>query len=111
MTGPTTVPAGTLRFTTIDFQRFQSATVARNVIHGYVFSGESSSSSGTGSGPSSTRFRTAYEQPIQAHVIRNWMKDHPKTVLPVIIFLLGTLTYTVTSNFFGVLLFLNFLYM
>jgi hypothetical protein len=32
---------------------------------------------------------------MKAHVIRNWMRDHPRTVLPIVVFLLGTLTYTV----------------
>jgi hypothetical protein len=37
----------------------------------------------------------AYEQPIKPHFFRDWARDHPKTVLPIIVFFLGTLTYTV----------------
>ncbi|KIM87636.1 hypothetical protein PILCRDRAFT_815213 [Piloderma croceum F 1598] len=96
LTSPTPVPTGSLRFSTITFQHIRAATIARNVLHGFNFSEHSSSSkAGSGSGPSSTRFRMAYEQPIKPHVIRDWMSDHPKTVLPVIVFFLGTLTYTI----------------
>ena len=39
--------------------------------------------------------RTSYQRPIQAHAIRDWLNSHPKIVLPVFVFLLGTLTYTI----------------
>lgn len=49
-----------------------------------------------------TRLRMGYQQPIQAHVIRDWMSSHPKIMLPLLVFLLGTLTYTV--RFFFILM-------
>ncbi|KAG1759396.1 RNA12 protein-domain-containing protein [Suillus occidentalis] len=66
ITAPTPVPAGTLRSSDILFHRVRSATVARNTIHGYAFSDD-----GTG------------------------LTSHPRIVLPIIFFLLGTLTYTI----------------
>ncbi|KAF7974077.1 hypothetical protein HWV62_13499 [Athelia sp. TMB] len=94
---PGPVPAGTLRSVTAEYAHLRSATIARNVIHNFSFSPDGTSfSSSSGSGSSSgTRLRAAYVQPIQAHVFRDWVKDHPKTMLPVIVFLLGTLTYTI----------------
>ena len=44
-----------------------------------------------------TRIRAQYQQPLQVHAFRNWISSHPKITLPVIVFLLGTLTYTVKS--------------
>lgn len=90
LTQPTPVPAGMQRFSTIHFNRIHSATVARNVIYGLQVP--------TSGGP--TRLRISYTSPIEAHVIRDWITNHPKIFLPVLFFLLGTLTYTVrtTSN-------------
>ncbi|KAG1819493.1 RNA12 protein-domain-containing protein [Suillus subaureus] len=85
ITAPTPVPAGTLRSSDILFHRVRSATVARNTIHGYTFS----------SGGGTTCLRTVYQRPIQAHAIRDWLTSHPRIVLPIIFFLLGTLTYTI----------------
>uniref|UniRef100_A0A8H7Y4C2 Mitochondrial escape protein 2 n=1 Tax=Psilocybe cubensis TaxID=181762 RepID=A0A8H7Y4C2_PSICU len=86
---PTPVPAGTLRSSLISFQHVHSATIARNVLHGLEVPSTS------GSAPSKTRIRAQYDTPVKAHDIRNWMSSHPKIMLPIIIFLLGTLTYTI----------------
>ncbi|KAG1749107.1 RNA12 protein-domain-containing protein [Suillus paluster] len=85
ITAPTPVPAGTLRSSDIIFHRVRSATVARNIIHGFTFS----------NGGATTRLRTVYQRPIQAHAIRDWLTSHPRIVLPILFFLLGTLTYTI----------------
>lgn len=91
MTPSGPVAAGIPRSTSVIFQQTHSATIVRNVIHGLEFPLESSST------PAKTRLRTQYQQPLQAHAIRNWMSSHPKIMLPIIVFLLGTLTYTVRS--------------
>jgi hypothetical protein len=83
---PTPVPAGSFRSSVITFRRLRSATIARNVMHRLKL---------PSTGTASTLLRTAYEMPIEAHAIRDWMSGHPKIVLPVLVFLLGTLTYTV----------------
>ncbi|KAF5386931.1 hypothetical protein D9615_001714 [Tricholomella constricta] len=94
VTQPVPVPGGTLRSSMIIFYRLHSATIARNVIHGLNVSPS------VGGGPhsdnaSTTRLRTAYQRPVQAHAIRDWMSSHPKIFLPLLVFFLGTLTYTV----------------
>ena len=55
--------------------------MARNVIHGVQID--------------NTRLRTSFVPPVQGHIIRDWVAKHPRIVIPVIVFFLGTLTYTV----------------
>ncbi|KAK7015902.1 mitochondrial escape protein 2 [Paramarasmius palmivorus] len=81
ITEPTPVPAGTLRSSIVSFDRVHSATIARNVMHGFQHQ--------------STRLRCMYQYPIQGHAIRDWLSKHPKIVLPIVFFLIGTLTYTI----------------
>jgi len=45
-----------------------------------------------------TKLRTGYAQMIQAHMVRNWIAGHPKIMLPIVVFLLGGLTYVVRTN-------------
>ncbi|KAJ7286029.1 RNA12 protein-domain-containing protein [Mycena rebaudengoi] len=84
---PAPVPAGTLRSSTALFRHLTAATVARNTIHGMEISAPGSSSP--------TKLHATYSSPLHAHAIRDWMSKHPKIVLPIIIFLLGSLTYTI----------------
>ena len=55
--------------------------MARNVVHGLYID--------------KTLLRTSFVPPVQAHIIRDWAAKLPHIVTPVIVFLLGTLTYTV----------------
>ncbi|KAI0818814.1 exonuclease [Irpex lacteus] len=87
ITPPSPVPAGTLRSAVVGFRSVQYAAIARNTLHGLAIPADS------GSGV--TRIRTSYQQPIQAHVVRDYIQSHPRIFLPVLIFLLGSLTYTV----------------
>ena len=90
ITMPSAVPAGTLRSATITYQRISSTTIARNVIHGFDLSPPSSSTS-----PVKTRLRAGYQQAMHPHAIREWMSGHPRIMLPLLVFLLGSITYTV----------------
>ncbi|KAG8884079.1 mitochondrial escape protein 2 [Tulasnella sp. 331] len=95
MTKPTPVPAGSLRFVLINFSRSRSAILARNCLHGIGVADNTLTAAGTTGTPTKTRLSIAYEAPIQAHAIRDWMSAHPRIVLPIAAFLLGSLTYTV----------------
>ncbi|KAF8626167.1 hypothetical protein AX15_005055 [Amanita polypyramis BW_CC] len=86
VTSPMPVPAGTPRASIVIYERVKSAAIARNVAHGMEVDHQSTSK---------TRLRAEYQEPIQAHTIRNWISSHPKIMVPLIVFLLGTLTYTV----------------
>lgn len=55
--------------------------MARNVVHGLYID--------------KTRLRTSFVPPVQGHIIRGWIAKHPRIVIPIVVFLLGTLTYTV----------------
>lgn len=43
-----------------------------------------------------SRLRLYYERPLKAHAIRDWMSAHPRLVIPIVAFLIGTLSYTVS---------------
>ncbi|KAH8102922.1 RNA12 protein-domain-containing protein [Cristinia sonorae] len=86
---PTPVPAGTLRSSTVVFRQISSAAIARNVIHGIRVN------TGSESSPVLTKLRTSYQPQIQAHAIRDYVASHPKIFLPILFFLIGTLTYTI----------------
>ncbi|KZT44087.1 hypothetical protein SISSUDRAFT_1057085 [Sistotremastrum suecicum HHB10207 ss-3] len=86
ITAPTPVPAGTLRSSTVFFYNLRSAAIARNVIHGEALPTE---------GGKITRLALAFERPLKAHAIRDWLTAHPRIVVPVAVFLFGTLTYTI----------------
>ena len=89
---PSTVPAGTPRSAAITYQRISSTTIARNVIHGFDLFPPSSSTP-----PVKTRLRAGYQQAIRPHAIRDWMSGHPRIMLPLLVFILGSITYTVSG--------------
>lgn len=86
---PTPVPAGALRSSIISFDRVKFAVRAQNCLHGFVIPGNGAN----------TRLSIAYEQKLKGHVVRDWLSSHPKIVLPMLAFFLGTLTYTVCACF------------
>ncbi|THG98922.1 hypothetical protein EW026_g3341 [Hermanssonia centrifuga] len=88
LTTPSPVPAGTLRAAQVTFRQVRAAAIARNTIHGLAIPSDASPGS-------LTRLRTTYERPIQAHAIRDYISGHPKIFLPIFVFLLGSLTYTI----------------
>ncbi|KAJ6547159.1 RNA12 protein-domain-containing protein [Mycena capillaripes] len=84
---PTPVPAGSLRSANVTFDTLRAATIARNTIHGLEVTAPGASSP--------TRLHITYSFPLDAHKIRDWLSSHPRIVLPIAIFLLGSLTYTI----------------
>ncbi|KAI0637238.1 exonuclease [Trametes polyzona] len=88
ITPPSPAPAGTLRSATVYYLHLRSATTARNTIH-------SARVPSSPSGQTLTTLRTSYQKPIAAHAVRDYVASHPKLFLPVLFFLIGTVTYTV----------------
>ena len=96
ITNPIPVPAGVLRSSTVTFSRIGAATRAHNCIHGFTLVDEPAVAGST-TGGKPTRLATLYEKPIRAHAVRDWISGHPRIVIPVLVFLLGALSYTVRS--------------
>ncbi|WWC89726.1 uncharacterized protein L201_004651 [Kwoniella dendrophila CBS 6074] len=97
---PSPVPAGSLRFANVTYSRLSPAAIAINCLHGFStptntadFTLKNAGSNTTTPIPKS-RLRIFYENPLKAHVIRSWISAHPRIALPVIAFLIGTLSYT-----------------
>ncbi|KAH9952207.1 RNA12 protein-domain-containing protein [Amylocystis lapponica] len=88
ITHPTPVPAGVLRSSFVTYQRLRSAAIAHNAVHGVSVSPSPSATT-------LTVLRTSYQVPIQAHAVRDYVTNHPRIFLPVLFFLVGTLTYTI----------------
>ncbi len=78
--------SGSPRFSNALFRRVRSAVRAQNCLHGLII---------PSNGTPGTRLSLAFDRAIKAHVIRDWLSNHPRIVLPVVAFILGTLTYTV----------------
>ena len=81
-------PAGALRSSLVTFRQSRASATARNCIHGLSIPGASAS----------TRLSTQYERPLKAHAVRDWITGHPRLVVPVVVFLIGAVTYTVNMN-------------
>ncbi|KAL1411010.1 mitochondrial escape protein 2 [Vanrija albida] len=98
ITPPAPVPAGNLRFAQLQFSRIEPSVAANNCLHGF-------------SSPTKTadydrkkidsdadiklaRLRIFYESPLKAHYVRDWVTNHPRLSIPIIAFLIGTLSYT-----------------
>ncbi|KAG8763513.1 mitochondrial escape protein 2 [Ceratobasidium sp. 428] len=99
---PAPAPAGVPRSATITYSRVHAAVLARNCLHGVNLTTDGDilgrSSPGlafTSPGTKLTRLSVLYERPLKEHAIRNWITSHPRIVLPVLAFLIGTLTYAV----------------
>ncbi|WWC69163.1 uncharacterized protein I206_103099 [Kwoniella pini CBS 10737] len=97
---PSPVPAGSLRFATVTFSRLSPAAIAINCLHGFSTPTNTAdftlktSGAATSSAIPKSRLRIYYERPLKAHAIRDWISAHPRIALPVIAFLIGTLSYT-----------------
>ncbi|KLO14864.1 hypothetical protein SCHPADRAFT_914661 [Schizopora paradoxa] len=87
ITPPSPAPAGTMRSTLVSYMNLRSSIIAHNCIHGLAVP--------SGSSGSTTKLLTMFERPIKAHVIRDWTAAHPRIVVPILVFLLGSLTYTI----------------
>ncbi|KAI0273842.1 RNA12 protein-domain-containing protein [Gloeopeniophorella convolvens] len=81
VSAPAVVPGTPYRASTIAFSDLRHSIVARNVAYGFSIG--------------KTRLRTTFIPPVQGHVIKGWITGHPRIVIPVVVFLLGTLTYTI----------------
>ncbi|EEP78381.1 predicted protein [Uncinocarpus reesii 1704] len=74
------------RYALLDFRSTGYAVMAKNCLHGYKVS------AAEGGGSAGTLLKMSYEQKIKPHLIRDWIVNHPRIVIPIIAALLATLT-------------------
>ncbi|KAL7421170.1 mitochondrial escape protein 2 [Cryptotrichosporon argae] len=95
---PSPVPAGSLRYAVVVYSRMAPATIAINCLHGYATPLNTAElvrlQAGGPAPPALSRLRIYFERPLKAHAIRDWISGHPRIALPVLAFLIGTLSYT-----------------
>ncbi|KAK4870364.1 hypothetical protein LT330_005418 [Penicillium expansum] len=74
------------RYAILRFERPRFAVMARNCMHGFIVSEEA------GGGKSGTRFKINYERRIKLSMIKDWILNHPRLVIPAIAALIATIT-------------------
>lgn len=77
------------KFAYVDFGFVRDAIMARNCLHGFVVSEE------LGGGKLGTKLRMSYEQRAKPHRIWDWISNHPRIVIPVLVALLTGVTVAV----------------
>lgn len=77
------------KYAYVDFSFVRDAITARNCLHGFVVPEE------LGGGKLGTKFRISYERRTKPHRIWDWITNHPRIVIPVIVALLTGLTVVV----------------
>lgn len=94
ITNPVPVPAGTLRFSTVQFSSPRSATRAHNCVHGFTLVDDPAIAGQSSSGKP-TRLATVYERKLKWQSAKDWIGGHPRIVGPIVLFLIGTLSYVI----------------
>ncbi len=69
------------KFATLQFQRARSATAARNCLHGFQ--------------EGATRISVSYERQLKAHVLKDWLVNHPRFTVPASAALIASLTVAI----------------
>ncbi|KAG8798261.1 mitochondrial escape protein 2 [Serendipita sp. 398] len=94
ISNPGPVPAGTLRFSTIKFANPRAATRAHNCIHGFTLV-DQPAIPGQSTEVKPTRLATVYERKLKGQAIWDWFTSHPRISVPILVFLLGSLSYMI----------------
>jgi hypothetical protein len=74
------------RYAVLRFTRPRFAVMARNCMHGYVVR------EAEGGGKTGTRFKINYERKIKLSMIKDWIVNHPRIVIPAIAALVAAIT-------------------
>jgi hypothetical protein len=77
------------RYATIDYARMRFATMAKNCMHGFVLVEEE------GGGMAGTVLKLTYERKTKPHWIRDWLRDHPRIVIPAAAALIAALSVAI----------------
>ncbi|RDW85852.1 hypothetical protein BP5796_04177 [Coleophoma crateriformis] len=74
------------KYAYLDFSRVRHAIMAKNCMHGFkVLEAEGGGKAGTG-------LRLSFEAKMKAHWVRDWVKDHPRVVIPLVAAIIATVT-------------------
>ena len=79
----------TPRYAFVAFTRPKYAVMAKNCTHGFTIPEQE------GGGKSGTRVKIKYERNIKLSVIKDWILNHPRIVIPAIAALIAAITVTV----------------
>ncbi|PTU20898.1 hypothetical protein P175DRAFT_0438127 [Aspergillus ochraceoroseus IBT 24754] len=77
------------RYALVEFARPKYAVMAKNCMHGFTISEED------GGGKSGTRVKIMYERRIKFSMIKDWLLNHPRIVIPAVAALIAAITVTV----------------
>ena len=77
------------KYAYLKYDRVRHAIRAKNCMHGFVVPASE------GGGQSGTMVKIFYEQKRKAHYIWNWLVNHPRLVVPILLALFGTITVSV----------------
>ncbi|KAH1396955.1 mitochondrial escape protein 2 [Aspergillus fumigatus] len=79
----------TPRYAYVEFSRPKYAGMAKNCMHGFTIPEQE------GGGKSGTRLKIKYERKIKLSMIKDWLLNHPRIVIPVLAALLAAITVTI----------------
>ena len=77
------------KYAFVDYSRVRFATMARNCMHGYVVSPEE------GGGKTGTLLKLSYDSKKKTYWLWDWMSNHPRIVLPLLVALIGAASVAV----------------
>ena len=77
------------KFAFLHFNTVRHAIRAKNCMHGFILSAHE------GGGHSGTMLKLSYDQKMKAHHMWDWLVNHPRLVIPVLIAFFGSLTVMV----------------
>lgn len=77
------------RYAYVDFLSVRRAVMAKNCLHGFVVS------EADGGGKMGTVFRISYERRARHGWIKDWIFNHPRIFIPILVALLGALSVAV----------------
>lgn len=76
----------------LNFRAVRHAVMAKNCLHGITVP------QARGGGMNGTVLRLGYEQIIKTRWIRGWLASHPRTIIPLIVFLVATMITVVVLD-------------
>ncbi|XHG06418.1 mitochondrial escape protein 2 [Aspergillus wentii] len=77
------------RYALVEFSRLKYAIMARNCMHGFIVSEKE------GGGKSGTKLKIKYERKIKMSMIKDWILNHPRIVIPALAAIVAAITVTI----------------